>query len=278
MAFEGSEHLQNILSELADLVDVKILAYQDMSYHGDPIDPSDKATILNLVEQGFADQAVKIELNPNEEARLQETAKRNKIIDLLKKEGCSHAVIIDADEFYTYQSFYYALKEIDENDYDVTYCQYVNYYHDYEHYLIYPFSEGMYVPFVSKIKYKFFYESEDFMLPSDPTRRYVLSGNKKDKQHIFSWDKLKMHHLSWIRIDIKKKLRAWSSRKCFDNTDFLIKRAIDDFNNFTPGTTKVHIIFNTPDNAVKVGRFPKQYIFPHYDYKTTYINVTNDTE
>ena len=48
MAFEGSEHLENIISELRDLIDVVIIGYQKESYHGDRIDASDMKTLQYL--------------------------------------------------------------------------------------------------------------------------------------------------------------------------------------------------------------------------------------
>jgi hypothetical protein len=50
--------------------------------------------------------------------------------------------------------------------------------------------------------------------------------------HIFNWNEVKMHHLSWLRADIRKKLNMWSSKTCFDNYDDLIDKAVNSFNNF----------------------------------------------
>ena len=280
MAFEGSEHLENIISELRDLIDVVIIGYQKESYHGDRIDASDMKTLQYLQDIGLSDHLIHIHLDLNKDARVQETDKRNAIIEFAENQGCSHIIIIDADEFYTHNSFYNALKEIDDNDYEMTYCQYVNYYHDYLLYLVYPFADGMHVPFVSKVKYRHSFETTDFPLPSDPTRRYVIpkdsNGNFTATYHIFPWNKVKMHHLSWLRVNIRKKLKSWSSKKCFNDQELLIDKAVYDFEHFDEilkkqkDNQKVHLVFNTPGNTVNIEEFPKQYIFPKKDFYKTY--------
>lgn len=238
-------------------------------------------------EDKILDKIVEIELDTNKAAREQETDKRNILIQDAEDEGCSHVIVIDSDEFYTKKSFENALRIIDENDYEMTYCQYVNYYHDYEHYLKYPFDRGMYVPFVSKTKYRHSFECSDFNLPSDPTRRYVRPYDRIDKvrdsnnkivevkhytvdYHIFPWNEVKMHHLSWLRADIRKKLNSWSSKKLFENYMDLIDRAVDNFNYFDDSDENAQAImlFNTPENKVDVTKFPRQFIHPPVDFNT----------
>lgn len=238
-------------------------------------------------EDKLLDNIVEIELDTTKLARVQETDKRNILIQDAEDHGCSHVIVIDSDEYYTKKSFDAALQEIDDNDYEMTYCQYVNYYHDYKHYLKYPFEKGMYVPFVSKTKYRHTFDCTDFNLPSDPTRRYVRPYDKISKvknskgedvevkhytvdYHIFDWNTVKMHHLSWLRADIRKKLNSWSSKKLFKDYDDLIDRAVDCFRHFDESNDKSEalMLFNTPENKVEVTSFPRQYINPPVDYNT----------
>lgn len=288
VAFEGTEHLANIITELQDCLDYVSIGLQRKSYHGDPIELIDLNEIIRLRDEDhLVDNIVEIELNMEDEPRVQETDKRNILIQDAEDHGCTHVIIIDSDEFYSKNSFIKALKEIDDNDYEMTYCQYVNYYHDYKHFLVYPFKDGMYVPFVSKTKYRHSFECQDFPLPSDPTRRYVRPysdiikvkhGDKVyDKKiytvdyHIFPWNTVKMHHLSWIRADIRKKVNMWSSKTCFTNYNDLIDKAVDVYNHFDEKSTEVQkasLLFNTPNHEVMVKAFPKQYIFPKFDINT----------
>jgi hypothetical protein len=152
----------------------------------------------------------------------------------------------------------------------------------------------MYVPFVTKTKYRHKFDCTDFNMPSDPTRRYVrpvktvkkvVDGNGQVREvkefavdyHIFPWNVVKMHHLSWLRADIRKKLNMWSSKTCFANYNDLIDRAVYSFNNFDENSTSAQalMLFNTPNNSVEVKAFPKQYIHPKVDFMTRLRKVPN---
>ena len=182
IAFEGTEHLYNIISELRQSVDYVSIGLQRLSYHGDRISEIDLQEIFRLRDEDkIVDNIVEVELDVTKPAREQETDKRNILIQDADDHGCSHAIVIDSDEYYTSKSFEYACRQIDEHDYPITYCQYVNYYHDYKHFLVYPFKDGMHVPFVTRTKYRHSFDCTDFSLPSDPTRRFVrpYSGVQK---------------------------------------------------------------------------------------------------
>lgn len=232
-------------------------------------------------EDHLVDNIVEIELDTKKKPRVQETDKRNILIQDAQDHGCSHCLVIDSDEYYTKKSFDYGLQQIDEHDYEITYCQYVNYYHDYMHYLKYPFENGMFVPWVTKTTYRHKFDCTDFNHPSDPTRRYVTSElhnpdgtvthlDKKAEYHMFEWNEVKMHHLSWIRADIRKKLNCWSSKTVFKDYDDIIDRAVSKFNRFDDGDSQdsAILLFNTPDNKVDVVSFPRQFIHPAVDFNT----------
>ena len=232
-------------------------------------------------EDHLVDSIVEIELDTTKAPRVQETDKRNMLIQDAEDHGCSHVLVIDSDEYYTKKSFEYGLQQIDEHDYEITYCQYVNYYHDYNHYLKYPFENGMYVPWVTKTCYRHSFDCQDFKKPSDPTRRYITKKkwvdgkevvlDKPVQYHEFEWNEVKMHHFSWIRADIRKKLNSWSSKTVFKDFEDIIDKAVATFNRFDENSDNNEpaiLLFNTPDNKVDVVKFPRQFIHPPYDFKT----------
>ena len=288
VAFEGTEHLANIITEFRDIVDYVVIGLQRKSYHGDPIDETDLNEIFRLKDEDhLVDNVLEVVLDTSKEPRVQETDKRNMILQDMENHGCSHGIVIDSDEYYTHKSLLRAIQEIDENDYEMTYCQYINYYADYKHFLVYPFKDGMYVPFISKTKYRHSFECIDFPLPSDPTRRFVRPFDRIDRvklpngqlmdqkhytveYHIFPWEVVKMHHLSWLRADMRKKINNWSSKTCFKDYNNLIDKAIDTYEHFDENSTDEQIaslLFNTPNHEVVVHAFPKQYIHPKFDFK-----------
>lgn len=270
IAFEGLEHIKNITYELRPLTDVIIICLQKESYHGVPIDQEDVNEAENLKSLGYIDGIIWFtpqDMHKEEGPagpRMIETDKRNFILDYLERDcGCSHSLVIDSDEFYDYSDFAKAKAAISANDaIHVTYCQYINYYRDYRHLLVWPFLS--YVPFITESNYRFDFKQGAFNKPSDPTRRYgKLSDEDTGKFHILPFKLIKMHHLSWIRVDITKKIKAWSARKYFENVKWLDDRILERYNNYKDGQAAV-IMFNTPDYSVNVNTLPKQYIHPKY--------------
>ena len=311
VAFDGSEHLKNICSEIRNEVDYILVCLQNVSYFGEQIDLYDVTETTKLKDMGLIDEIMwfnpdlsyknftdediinyknnliksiendvslrdnikeaiiekeknlsKIEII-NRMPRILETQKRNLMIDRLEEVGCSHDLIIDSDEFYDYNEFKKA-KQIfnDDEKMKISYCQYINYYRDYKHYMLWPWDS--YVPFIADIKYRFYYEFGSFNKPSDPTRRYLIpKDDELQSFNIFNWNVVHMHHLSWIRLDIEKKMDSWSSKKYFENIPNLKNRILHRYFNYKDGQNAV-IMFNVPNYEVCVIKLPKQYIHPKY--------------
>ena len=73
-----------------------------MSYHGDKIRQTDLNEMFRLRDEDkLVDNIVEIELDIEKPARVQETDKRNILIQDAEDHGCSHVIVIDSDEYYT---------------------------------------------------------------------------------------------------------------------------------------------------------------------------------
>lgn len=267
IVFDDICHLKNITSEIRDLCDNITVCLQKTSYHGIPIQDDIVDYVEHLKDENFIDNIIWFEpINLYKEMgqaapRFVETDKRNFILEYLEND-CSHTMVIDSDEFYDHDDFETALKIIDEHDdIKVTYCEYVNYYRDYSHLMVWPFR--CYVPFLTESSYRFSFKNGSFDKPSDPTRRYQIN-EEGSKYCILTFKIIKMHHLSWIRTDIESKIDNWSSRLYFDNFDVLKKQIINSYNNFKDGKNAT-IMFNTPFNQVVVNKLKNQYINPKYN-------------
>lgn len=266
IAFEGIEHIKNIAYEVRDLVDTIVICLQHESYHGEPIQQEDVDAANLLLEYGYVDEIIWFEVKDrhieegNAGPRYIETDKRNFILDYLENTSkCSHSLIIDSDEFYDKEDFEYAKSLIDKDkNIKISYCQYINYYRDYQHLMVWPFLS--YVPFITEASYRFDFKKGNFKLPSDPTRRYVAEVGYEPT--IFAFNIIKMHHLSWIRLDITKKLKNWSAKKYFNN-ESLDSAILERYYNYIDGQNAI-ITFNVPNYHVCVNTLPKQYIHPHF--------------
>lgn len=266
IAFEGIEHIKNITYEIRELVDTIVICLQKESYHGEPIHQEDVDLANQLLEYGYVDDIIWFKATDlhteegNAGPRWIETDKRNFILDYLENTvKCSHSLVIDSDEFYDKEDFEYAKNLLDKDESArVSYCQYINYYRDYSHVLVWPFLA--YVPFITESSFRFHFENGTFTLPSDPTRRYVTDSSVTPK--VLAFDIIKMHHLSWIRIDIEKKLHNWSAKRYFQK-DELHNAILNRYYNYVDGQNAI-ITFNVPNYNVCVNRLPKQYIHPHF--------------
>lgn len=270
VAFEGTEHIKNITTELREDCDYIVVCLQERSYMGDTISEDDVDECERLLDKGLIDEIVWFEFDEHyidkartptdirEFPRKIETDKRNFLLDHIEKCGCTHALVIDSDEYYNKDEFHRAKVEIDKGSPNiVTYCQYVNYWRDYRHYLIWPFKT--YVPFISPIRYRYEFKCGCFQFAADLTRVYKLE--KGDSYNVMNWHTVHMNHLSWIRKDIRKKINAWSSGKYFSpqfmNVVYEKYRTWKDYENAL-------VMFGTPKGKVCVEKLNKQYIHPKY--------------
>lgn len=272
VCFEGSELIKSITKEIREHVDYIIVCLQNKSYHGEPINQFDIDEITMCKNAGLVDEIIWYEpdLSYLEQEsfdpkipRLLETEKRNMMIDHLANAGCSHDIIIDSDEFYDSTEFKNAKQIFDNNDeMHVSYCQYINFYRDTRHYMLWPWKS--YVPFIADIKYRFVYDKGTFNKPSDPTRRYYIPENDECTSfHTYNWNVIHMNHLSWIRLDISKKINAWSSKRYFDNIPHLKNKILDRYYNYRDGQSAI-IMFNVPNYSVTVNTLDKDYIKLQY--------------
>jgi hypothetical protein len=243
-SFDASELLFQALSEIRDQLDWVCAIYQKKSYWQNPMAREDMEELVRLKNIGLVDELIEFKPDYTKYSREQECDKRNMGIELSKQKGCSHVMSVDADEFYDKDQFKYAKDKINKVGWPITYCSYVNYYRDFEHYLVYPFR-----PFVPFIHSNFFKYQFNGPAPgaSDPTRRIFCPSNLGT--YLFEDDEIRMGHGAWIRRDIRKKLVNWSAKNHFKPE--LIDKAVKRWENFKDGEKAV-MLFNTPQNEVEV--------------------------
>ncbi|MEG1363714.1 MAG: hypothetical protein RSC92_04725 [Clostridia bacterium] len=254
--FDGTELLESLLNELRSEVDYILISYQTKSYCGNKIDKEDLKEIKRLKRIKLVDKIIEFIPDVCLDNRAEETRKRNESIDILIENGCSHVLNIDADEFYNKKDFISAKKYLEDNDIEISYCKYINYYRNFEHILVYQFEA--YVPFIISIKYKFKYNHWCVGI-TDPTRRYEITENKESDLKVvkmLSSDVIMMHHASWIRKDIRKKLENWSAKSYFTQQD--IENAVDCYNNFNSNSTRyAKMLFFSKDYELPIEKIDR---------------------
>ncbi|MFA5153586.1 MAG: hypothetical protein WC554_13565 [Clostridia bacterium] len=250
-SFDATELLFSLISEIRDQVDHVAAIYQKKSYWQNPMDPKDMEELLRLKSIGLIDELIEFKGNTAKASREQETDKRNMGIQLMKDNGSSHVLNIDCDEFYCKDQFREAKRQINEKGWPITYWSYVNYYRDFEHYLVYPFR-----PFVPGIHSTFFnYQfNSSAPGPTDPTRRIFNPSNLGT--YIFPDEIIRMCHAAWVRQSIRKKLENWSAKDHFPKE--LIDKAVERWENWKENPDgscpSAIMLFNVPSNEVKVNK------------------------
>jgi hypothetical protein len=226
--FDGEELLKSSISYIRDQVDYISGVYQMNSWFGVQASDNLLETLNQLVDQGYIDELVEYNstidktLNP-QNAHLQQVEKRNVGLELSKRNNCTHHMPMDIDEFYEPDQFRYMKKEIDNSDFDASACKHKQYYKD-SIYLIAP-SEEEYVGLIYKInddsKFAYWYPCE---VPIDPSRKINNSNYK-----IFNRSEIEMHHMSFVRKDLRKKLLSSIARGYIDKN---IDKIVDYYNNW----------------------------------------------
>jgi len=249
-AFDASEFLNYIISEIRDQIDWVACIYQNKSYWGNPIDKEDLDELQRLKKIGLVDELIEFKPNFSKYSREQECDKRNMGIEIAKDRGCSHILNIDADEAYDKEQFKYVKESINKHGWTNTYWSYVNYYRDLEHYLVYPFR-----PFVPGIHSTFFrYKFNSGSIgPTDPTRR--IDNPNNIGTYIFKDEEIRMIHFAWVRRDIRKKLINWSAKNYFPKE--LIDRCVERWENWKENE-KALMLFNVKDNEVDIKKLDKR--------------------
>jgi len=221
--FDGEELLEGSIKSIKDAVDYISVVYQTISNLGDKCSDDLIQTLEKLKINGLVDDIFLYTpkgFQPHDD----ETIKRQIGLELSLKNNCTHHMSMDTDEYYEKDKFHRIKKIVEDGDFDSSFCQMLTYYKTWEYRLDPP--EEYYVPLIYKID-----NHKNFVLgcPSpvlvDPTRRI----SRITKPLILERNQIEMHHGSYIRNDIRKKLNN-SSASCNFKDD--IEKLVNHYENW----------------------------------------------
>jgi hypothetical protein len=222
--FDGEELLEGSIKQIRSEVDFISVVYQTTSNLGNGCDENLEPLLNRLLSDKLIDHLEKYSpfgMNPHH----CEITKRNIGLELSKKNGCTHHMSMDTDEYYDINEFIKIKNIIQKNDFDSSYCQMKTYYKTWEYQLDPP--EEYYVSLIFKIKeksnYVFGYNSPVLV---DPTRRMSDITNPV----VFSRNQIEMHHGSYIRNDIKRKL---TNSSAFVNFKDEVNKIVNHYNSWS---------------------------------------------
>jgi hypothetical protein len=214
--FDGEELLENSIKSIRGNADYISVVYQEISNFGNPCNPNLVPLLNRLKEDGLVDELYKYKPQPKRGGHFNEINKRNVGLFLSEGAKCTHHMAMDSDEFYTDDEFKYLKNEIVSGNYDSSCCQMTTYYKE-PQYRLDP-KEDYYVSLIYKIQRgKQYVMGLPFPTLVDPTRR-MEAGKCK----IFTRDEIEMHHMSYVRKNIRIKLTNSSAFPNFKNIDKLV--------------------------------------------------------
>lgn len=209
--FDAEELLEGSIKCIRSEVDYISVVYQTISNFGNNCDKNLLPLLESLKLKGLIDELVPYFPDIQKGGHYNEITKRNIGLEHSKKNGCTHHMSMDSDEYYILDEFKKMKKVVFDGNYDSSACQLLTYYKE-PNYIIDP-PENYYVPLLYKIDKNSKYELGN-RLPVlvDPTRS-MTPGNCK----IFTREEIQMHHFSYVRKNIMRKLQNSSAVVNFSN-------------------------------------------------------------
>lgn len=202
MVFDGEELLEFAIKSIRNEVDFVSITYQTTSYFGNPSDPNLPILVKNLKSQGLIDEIIHFEPDLSIHHKINELNLRNIGLEASRKAGCSHHISADVDEFYKANELKYAKEMMYQGDYDFSIAYQEVYYKD-PTFLVYP-NQNLLTTFIHPVSNEYSDEVKypDFSFHCETTRRF----KKHSKYKIFNKDEIIIHHMSYVRKSIEKKL------------------------------------------------------------------------
>jgi hypothetical protein len=243
--FDGEELLESSIKSIRGNVDYISVVYQTTSNFGNPADEGLVPLLEKLKEEGLVDELFEYVPKINKGGHFNEMTKRNIGLYLSEGAGCTHHMAMDSDEFYTDEQFKYMKKTMEEGNFDSSACQMTTYYKE-PIYRLDP-KEEYYVSLLFKIKRgREYMIGYPFTVLVDPTRR-MEPGHCK----IFTREEVEMHHMSYVRKDLRKKLQNSSASPNFKNID----KIVDYYENWE--YPKQGLMGGAPDKFYNIMKEPK---------------------
>ncbi len=237
--FDGEELLEGSIKCIRSEVDYISVVYQTVSNFGNQCGEELIPLLNRLKDEGLVDELFEYNPKINKGGHFNEITKRNIGLSLSEGKGCTHHMAMDSDEYYDIEEFRNMKKIIEDENYDSSACQMTTYYKS-PKFRLEP-KEEYYVTLPFKIKQgREFIFGHPFPVLVDPTRR-----TEYGKCKIFTRNEIEMHHMSYVRKDIEKKLKNSSAKVNFESW---IPEFLDYFNNWSEG-----------DDALMPGKPPGRY-------------------
>ncbi len=195
MVFDGEELLQFAINSIRKQVDFISVIYQTTSYMGNKCHDELES---NLRKCEGIDKLIHYESDLNLHFKTNELNIRNFGLQESINAGCTHHISADVDEFYISEQLNYVKSIMDSGNFDCSIVYLENYF-KHPKYQIYP-SQNHTVSLIHPVSKKYDLNAK-FPTRIELTRRIQCENAK-----IFSKNEFIIHHMSYVRKNIKRKL------------------------------------------------------------------------
>lgn len=206
--WDGVELLKGSMDCIKNDVDLFIIVYQTISNFGEEYNPFPE---INISEYPH----VLIEYVPQQfGGQFNETNKRNLGLKVAKEQNCTHFLFLDCDEYYS--DFKTAKELYLESNHMGSVCMMYTYFKTPT--LRLTTADNYYVPFIHMLKTD--------TAAGECNYPYYVDRTRKVNETNVCLLPIFMHHFSWVRIDIERKIRNSSAKRNIFRSQLLI-----DYNN-----------------------------------------------
>lgn len=224
--WDAEEHLLPSIRLIAPHVDLIIIVWQGVSNYGEihsPWPAIREAIDMNepgkIIEQKYRVEAPLAGAQHSyAEISGHEIAKRNLGLDIARQYHCTHFLHLDADEYWP--QFEEAKESFIQSDMDASISAMYTYFKQPNWRL--QRCDNYFVPFIHKLQTNTAAGAKKYPYYVDPTRRitgFETSGN-------VAMLSIRMHHLSWVRNNIERKINNSTARANIQKSQLL-----SDYNN-----------------------------------------------
>lgn len=204
--FDSVELLKGSMECLKNDVDLFIIVWQNTSNYGEKYNP-----LLDFDFTKYPNTICHFYTPIKERGGTwNETQKRNIGLEIAKEENCTHFLHLDCDEYY--ENFAEAKHKFIDSGANGSVCKILTYFK--KPTLRLENEDNYYVPFIHELNEKTNAGNYDYPYYVDPTR-------KINESNVILLD-VYMHHFSWIRKDIERKVRNSSAKHNIERSQLLI--------------------------------------------------------
>ncbi len=208
--FDGIELLEYSLKSIRNCVDYTIVIYQDVSNYGNKSTVNTLELLNRLKESKLIDEIILYHPDLKLNGHGNELAKRNLGLNRCRQLNCKYYISLDTDELYTEDEFNKAFEYIKNTNCDASACKMLTFYKTPE-FVVDPPEEYV-VPFIYKITDKNFKLGTIWPVAADCTRKLEYINLK-----LFERSEIQMRHYSYVRNDIRAKLKNSSASGNFSS-------------------------------------------------------------